>query len=244
MTADQESFDRHNKFQRNYFESADHRTLKRSGSVYLRRHVERMMEFAHIKPGMRVLEVGCGLGRYTFILADLGVKVEGLDLSPELLLQLQQINDAKYEIPTHGFDMVDCPPEMFGQFDAVIGFFVLHHVHDLDRCMEVAARLVKKGGAAAFLEPNPFNPLYYIQITLTPEMQWRGERGMLKMHPDVIFPSMQQGGLSSCSVERFGFFPPFITNLKFAARAEDLLEKVPVWKRALPFQLFGGRLRP
>lgn len=241
MTPGEEGFDRHNQFQRDYFERADHRTLKRAGSVYLRRHVEQMMKFADIEPGMRVLEVGCGLGRYTFLLAEMGVEVEGLDLSPQLLVQLQEINAGKYEIPTHGFDLVDSPPEMYGQFDAVIGFFVLHHVHELDRCMEVAARLVKPGGSVAFCEPNPFNPLYYIQITLTPEMRWKGERGMLKMHSDVLFPSMEKGGLAECAVNRFGFFPPFVTNLKFAPPVEDVIAGIPAIKRVLPFQLFGGK---
>lgn len=43
-------------------------------------------------------------------------------------------------------------------------------------------------------------------------------------------------------MERFGFFPPFVSNRSFGPPLEDVLEKVSVWKRALPFQLFGGRL--
>ena len=42
MKLDGEGVEAHNEFQRTYFENADHRTLRRSGSVYLRRHVERM----------------------------------------------------------------------------------------------------------------------------------------------------------------------------------------------------------
>jgi len=240
LKLDGEGVEAHNEFQRTYFENADHRTLRRSGSVYLRRHVERMMAYAGIEPGMRVLEVGCGLGRYTFILAELGVKVEGLDLSPQLLAQLQEINAGKYDIPTHGFDLVDAPAEMFGRFDAVIGFFVLHHVHQLDPVMQVASRLVKPKGSVCFLEPNPLNPLYYVQITLTPEMRWEGEKGIWKMYPDVIFPSMERAGLHPQEVERFGFFPPFVTNLPVGPALESAMEKV-FWNRALPFQLFGSR---
>ncbi|MGQ0679177.1 MAG: class I SAM-dependent methyltransferase [Actinomycetota bacterium] len=241
MNPGKEMFEQHNEFQRNYFEQADHRTLARAGSVYLRRHVDRMMRFAGIEPGMRVLEVGCGLGRYTFLLAERGIKVEGLDLSPQLLDRLERINDGRYSIPTHCFDLVDAPPEMNGAFDAVVGFFVLHHVHELKPCFEVAARLVKPGGSVAFLEPNPLNPLYYVQITLTPEMRWEGERGMLRMRPAVLFPAMSGAGLGRPSLERFGFFPPFVTNLPGALKLEDVLEKVPLWRPALPFQLFGGR---
>jgi 2-polyprenyl-3-methyl-5-hydroxy-6-metoxy-1,4-benzoquinol methylase len=241
MKLDHQRVGEHNEFQRNYFERARHRTLNRTESVYLRRHVAQMVSFAGIEPGMRVLEVGCGTGRYTLLLAELGVKVEGLDLSPQLLQQLQESNAGRYEIPTHGFDLAASPPEMFERFDAVIGFFVLHHVHELDLCLEVAAKLVKPGGSVAFLEPNPRNPLYYVQITLTPEMSWRGEKGIFKMRSRVLLPSMERAGLKDLSCRRFGFFPPFVTNLRFGPPLEDALEKIPLLEPLLPFQLFGGR---
>ncbi len=180
------------------------------------------------------------MGRYTFILAERGVKVEGLDLSPELLQRLQEHNAEGYDIPLHGFDLLECPPEMHGQFDAVIGFFVLHHVHDLDACFSTIAKLVRPGGRVAFLEPNPANPLYYVQILVTREMAWAGERGMLKMRPKHLVPTMQQAGLRPTSLQRFGYFPPFVTNRTWGARLETALERVPVWHGAHPFQLFGA----
>ncbi|MDQ3639902.1 MAG: class I SAM-dependent methyltransferase, partial [Actinomycetota bacterium] len=148
----------HNRYQRSYFERADHPSLKPTGSLYLRRHVEAMVRFAGIKAGERVLEVGCGMGRYTFLLAEMGIHVEGLDLSPQLLEKMKQYNEGGYDIPLHGFDLLECPPEMHGSFDAVIGFFVLHHVHDIEACFSTIGQLVRPGGRVAFLEPNPSNP--------------------------------------------------------------------------------------
>lgn len=240
MGSDDSSTLDHNRYQRDYFEGAEHVTLTRGDSPYLRRHVRQMMEFAGIKPGDRVLEVGCGLGRYTFILAQMGVRVEGLDLSPELVRRLDELNAGRYDIPLHGHDLVDAPEEMYGSYDAVIGFFVLHHVHDLGACFEVAAKLARPGGRVAFLEPNPLNPLYYVQITLTPEMRWKGEKGMFKMRDRILHPVMSRAGLTGITTRRFGFLPPFVTNLPFGERLESVLESVPVWERALPFQLVGG----
>ena len=62
MTAN-EATERHNRYQREYFENSDQRTLKPTGSLYLKRHVKAMIDFAEIKDGDRVLELGCGLGR-------------------------------------------------------------------------------------------------------------------------------------------------------------------------------------
>lgn len=242
MTAvDPDRTSEHNRSQREYFERAAHRTLRPTGSPYLRRHVDVMAEFAGISAGDKVLEVGCGMGRYTLLLAERGVAVEGLDLSPQLLEQLQECNAGRHEIPVHGFDIADCPPEMYGTFDAVVGFFVLHHVHDLAVCLDVLAKLVRPGGHVAFLEPNPINPLYYVQIALTPEMAWKGERGMLKMTTKDMYPVMAGAGLVDLRFRRFGLFPPFVTNRRIGARLESALEGVPLGAPSRPFHLFGGR---
>lgn len=236
-TARQNKIREHNTRQRNYFELTDQRTLRPTGSPYLRRHVNVMMEFAGIKPGDTVLEVGCGAGRYTLLLAEKGVRVEGLDLSPKVLEQLRSFNTGDYQIPLHAFDILECPPSMHGRFDHVIGFFVLHHVHDLSACFSKMRELVKPGGILCFIEPNPWSPLYYIQITFTPEMKWAQERGLLRMRPDVLGPIIAGAGLMSPSFGRFGFFPPFITNRRFGLAIESIFERVPVWNRFLPFQL-------
>jgi 2-polyprenyl-3-methyl-5-hydroxy-6-metoxy-1,4-benzoquinol methylase len=237
---DRDQADRHNLEQRRYFEGSDQRTLRRFGGLYLRRHTDAMREFAKIERGDRVLELGCGLGRYTMLLAEAGVAVEGLDLSPQLLEQLQEHNAGRYAIPTHGFDIIDAPKELYGTFDAVIGFFVLHHVHDLEACLAVATQLVKPGGRVAFLEPNPMNPLYYLQIFFTPEMRWPAERGMLKMTEKDMFPLMRNAGLTDVGLRRFGLFPPFVTNRKLGAKVESALDPLAPWHGFHPFQLFGG----
>ncbi|MEO6120996.1 MAG: methyltransferase domain-containing protein [Acidimicrobiales bacterium] len=231
----------HNRLQRSYFERAAHRTLRPTGSMYLRRHVDVMCDFVGISPGDKVLEVGCGMGRYTLLLAERGVAVEGLDLSPQLLEQLQACDGGAHDIPVHGHDIVDCPEEMYGTFDAVIGFFILHHVHDLEAVLAVLARLVRPGGRVAFLEPNPVNPLYYVQIGLTPEMNWKGERGMLKMTTRDMYPAMAEARLTELRFRRFGLFPPFVTNRRWGARLESALERVPLGSVSRPFHLFGGR---
>ena len=231
----------HSRSQRRYFEQNSHRTLKPTGSRYLRRHVDIMCDFAEIGAGDRVLEVGCGLGRYTLLLAERGVAVEGLDLSAQLLEELQTYNAGRFTIPTHALDILDCPPEMENAFDAVVGFFVLHHVHDLDACLRVLAGLVRPGGRVAFVEPNPVNPLYYVQITMTPEMNWQGERGMLKMRTGTCSRPWRRPASRELGFRRFGLLPPFAANRAIGAKVESALEKAPLGPLARPFHLFGGR---
>lgn len=232
--------DEHNRRQRQYFERSVKHTLVPTDSRYLRRQVDELLRFGSIFSGERVLEVGCGMGRYTFILAQRGVRVEGLELSPVLLDRLRAYNSGHYDIPLHCADILRHPPELAGQFDAVIGFFTLHHLHNLTQCFEAMARLLKSGGRVVFLEPNPYNPLYYVQILITRDMTWEGDRGIVHMRPSLIFRAMQSAGLSRLTMSRFGFFPPFLANRPWGSRLERPLERVSIWRALLPFQLFRG----
>ena len=73
--------EKHNETQRRYFATAEKRGMQPTGTPYLNRHVDELVRFAGIEPGQRVLEVGCGMGRYTLLLAERGIRVEGIDLS-------------------------------------------------------------------------------------------------------------------------------------------------------------------
>jgi SAM-dependent methyltransferase len=233
--------EKHNQLQRQYFEQNIKRTMQPAGTPYLRRHVDEVMQFAGIAPGQHILEVGCGMGRYTLILAERGVRVEGLDLSPVLLNRLREYDGGRFNIPLHCADVSQPPLELLGAFEGIVGFFTLHHLHGLVACFRAMVQLVQPGGQVVFLEPNPYNPLYYIQIAVTPTMTWQGEGGLVRMRPSLLFRAMEEAGLRCCQLKRFGFFPPFLANHRWGARVEALLERFPLWRSCLPFQIFKGQ---
>jgi SAM-dependent methyltransferase len=235
---DRSVLERHNRAQIEYFERAGRHAMRPTDSNYVERQVRRLVEFADLARGERVLDVGCGMGRYTFALADRGLAVEGLDLSGNLLEQFREFDAGRYGIPLHCADVVDPPDELRGRFDAVVGFFTLHHLHDLPGCLRAMGALAKPGGRIVFLEPNPLNPLYYIQMLLVPGMSWSGDRGILNMREQKVFGAMAAAGLVEPALKRFGFFPPFVVNRRLGPRLEDALEPVRLWRPFLPFQLF------
>jgi SAM-dependent methyltransferase len=230
----------HNAAQREYFERREKARMRPSGSPYINRHVDEMVRAAGLRPENRVLEVGCGMGRYTIPLAERGLLPEGLDLSPVLLDRLREFDGGRHDIQLHASDVANPDPALRGRYDAVIGFFALHHMHDLTRCFAGMAGLLRPGGRIVFLEPNAFNPLYYVQIALTTGMTWQGDGGLTRMRPPVVLGAMARAGLANLSVERFGFFPPFLSNRRWGRRLEAILESVSLLNPVLPFQLFRG----
>lgn len=232
-----EEIARHNETQLRYF-GALKANMMQGETPYTRRHVAEMLAFAKITEADRVLEVGCGMGRYTIPLLKAGVNVEGLDLSPFLLAKLREAAGAR-EVVLHEADIWRPPAALESRFDAAIGFFTLHHLHDLELCFTSMARLVRPGGRIAFLEPNALNPLYYVQVAVTPGMTWEGDRGIVDMRKGRVFRAMRHAGLTDLRVHRFGFFPPFLANTTWGAGVERVIEKISP-RAILPFQFFGG----
>lgn len=232
---------RHNADQRRYFERAPKRTMIPRPSRYLSRHIDELLSAAEIVPTDRVLEVGCGMGRYTLRLAERGIAIEGLDLSPVLLAQLAGYAGGTRPIPLHCADALDPPAELHGSFDVVVALFTLHHMYDPAAAMASMARLLRPGGRAAFVEPNPLNPLYYAQIAARPGMSWVGDGGIIKIRRRPMIGGLARAGFTDLYWRRFGFFPPGLTEGPLRG-LERPLEGFGPWRSLLPFQIFGGRL--
>ena len=149
--------------------------------------------------------------------------------------------DAGLDLPLHCADVLAPPEELGSRFDGVVGFFTLHHLHDLDAAIASMDRLLRPGGRFAFVEPNAFNPLYYAQIAATPGMSFRGERRLTSMRPGVIVPAQRHAGLRDVYVHRYGFFPPQVVNRRPGRAVERALERLRPLRPLSAFQLFVGR---
>ncbi len=227
----------HNRLQVEYFEKNYKARMEPRDSPYVRRQVGMAMAYSGLRPPQRLLEVGCGMGRYTFALAKLGFEVEGLDLTPKLLERFRAFESGPSRIPLHCGDIASPAPELRGRFDALIGFFVLHHMHDLRACFRGMSSVLRPGGTLLFIEPNPYNPLYYLQIAITPGMTWEGDKGILDMRKKLLLGAMHEAGLEAPDCRRFGFLPPSLVNLPGGLACEGVLERLtPPPLR--PFQLF------
>ncbi|MHB0977127.1 MAG: class I SAM-dependent methyltransferase [Candidatus Aquicultorales bacterium] len=241
MSNTPQSIQQHNAEQLAYYDGAKKPNMVPvESSPYLERHVDEVVKALDLTPNDRILEVGCGMGRYTLLMAKRGLNVEGLDLSDYLLKELRRHDGGRHNIPLHHTDLIDHPAELKGAFDAVVGFFMLHHVHDLELVFKAVVDLLKPGGRTAFIEPNPYNPLYYIQMLVTPGMTWKGDKGIVNMRPKKIIPAMASRGFEQVALKRFGFFPPFVSNTAGGAKVEKMMERPRILRPFGAFQLFKG----
>jgi 2-polyprenyl-3-methyl-5-hydroxy-6-metoxy-1,4-benzoquinol methylase len=204
---------------------------------YAQRHLDVVLRAARVAPGDRVVDVGCGPGKYTVGLAARGFDVTGLDLTPALLEQLRKTAPGVTAVQG---DLVDPPAHLHGSFDAVTGFFVLHHLDDLDAAVAGGRLLARPGGRVVFIEPNAWFPGFYLQVTLTQGMGWRAEKGIVHMRAARLRRAVAAAGLRDIEVTTFGAFPPVLANKRWGRRLEARLENVPGWDGAKAFVVVSG----
>ncbi|MFA6092451.1 MAG: methyltransferase domain-containing protein [Elusimicrobiota bacterium] len=94
--------------------------------------------------GMRVLDAGCGMGRYARIARSLGAEVVALDLSDGILRLVAQSERDPLLHLVQG-DLLH-PPFQDGVFDAAYSLGVLHHTPDARKACSSVARWVRPGG--------------------------------------------------------------------------------------------------
>jgi 2-polyprenyl-3-methyl-5-hydroxy-6-metoxy-1,4-benzoquinol methylase len=116
---------------------------------------EYALHRAGLRPGMRVLDVGCGPGDVSFVAARLVGStgtVRGVDAAADIVEVArsraveQGLSHVSFEHTTIGDIVLDEP------FDAVVGRLILMHLPDPVSALRQLASLVRPGGVMVFCE--------------------------------------------------------------------------------------------
>ena len=152
-------------------------------NLFMREYLFKKLGNLH---GKRVLDFGCGEGDLTTLLAGMGAKVTGVDISPDL------IRLAKEQCRLDGtdkqvrFEVRDLSEKPFKKdsFDFVVCNTVLHHV-DIKKILPNIIESLCHNGVVIMVEPVAFLPwlqrirdLAPVEKDISPEERQLGEEDL------------------------------------------------------------------
>ncbi len=108
---------------------------------YVFKYGEDLLNLLQAKPGDKILDLGCGTGYLTNLIAETGADVSGIDSSKEM------INLAKQNYPALKFELMNAADFNFNEkFDAVFSNAVLHWVLKKEEAVSCVYNNLKKNG--------------------------------------------------------------------------------------------------
>jgi 2-polyprenyl-3-methyl-5-hydroxy-6-metoxy-1,4-benzoquinol methylase len=182
--------------------------------------------------GRDVLDFGCGHGMAAVILARMGARVSGFDLSSGYIreaLQRAEANDVRVNFVQADAELL---PFSDQSFDRVWGSAILHHL-DIRRAGQEIFRIMRPGAVAVFCEPCGANRLLNwarSRFQHRSQKRTRDERPLMTRDLEIL-----RGIFRSVSVEGYQFLSAAakVVDGRWLCRSLDAIDSIVL--RRVPF---------
>lgn len=157
----------------------EERLLAKHGQVEFRTTMKYIHDF--LEPGMRILEIGAGTGRYSLELAKEGYRVDAVELTERNIEVFKSKMQADACVRVMQGNAVDLSMYEDATFDITLSLGPMYHLFEEDskkKALEEAVRVTKKGGIvfAAYC----MNEATVIQYCFRKETIWEDrKKGLL-----------------------------------------------------------------
>ncbi|OYU95451.1 MAG: hypothetical protein CFE21_09915 [Bacteroidetes bacterium B1(2017)] len=203
-----------------------------STRIRYERRCDALIECMTKNENESVLEIGCGTGEVSFMLAQKTNKnVLGTDLCvPFIEGATQQFIHPKLSFEVLNFNEID---SFTGRkFDYLVGNGILHHLYyNLDAALINLKKLLTPTGKIIFWEPNLSNPYIYLIFTY-PSLRKKAslEPDEMAFSKKFIEDKLRTAGFTKINVSYRDFLLPGIPEalVKPSIVIGDVVEKIPV----------------
>ena len=131
-------------------------TRKKSDSLHNKSIKENLMNLVGNIKGLKVLDLGCGVGEFAKYFSDNGAKsVMGIDISEKVLEYANKNNNAD-NIEYRKMDIVNLD-KLAEKFDVVFSDMVVNYIEDYNKLLKDIYNILKPGGILVFSQVHPIS---------------------------------------------------------------------------------------
>ncbi|MGH2561471.1 MAG: methyltransferase domain-containing protein [Thermomicrobiales bacterium] len=122
--------------------------------------LRRTDEALRLAPGSVVLDAGCGAGQFAIAFAEMGCRVTGVDLAPEMIARARAHAEARGVEVNWRVGEVGALSDPLAVYDAIHARMVLLFVPDVPAALREFRRVLKPGGRLYASVPGALSPIY------------------------------------------------------------------------------------
>ncbi len=131
------------------------------------RYISMLLDITGFRQGLKILDVGCGVGAEILELSYLGADCVGLDTGQSNIRLIKAVKDHfKLENPTVIYGNSCGLPFYDNTFDVVMSFEFFEHVADPHLAMKEQMRVLKPGGRFIIEQANFLDPLLLFNLLI------------------------------------------------------------------------------
>ncbi len=202
-----------------------------AGKLRIQRRVGMIMKEGNISKGKLALEIGCGTGVISKLLACSQATIIATDIFDEFLT-IAKKNNSHAHLMFQKSDAHTLISFKDSTFDVIYGVSILHHL-EAQKALKSMHRVLKPGGFILFSEPNMLNPQIAIQKNIPFIKSWLGdspdETAFFRWQAHSLLKAQ---GFRAIRITPFDFLHPAIPDIfaKPLLRLGNMLEKIPLLK--------------
>lgn len=144
------------------------------------KYIQMLLDLVAFREGIKILDVGCGVGAEVIELSCLGANCVGLDADKDRIRLINQVRD-DFGLNVTGVYGDACHlPFDDETFDVVMSFEFFEHVADLDAAMKEQIRVLRRGGRLIIEQGNLLNPFGLFDLLVKYPRRTHGKYGGIK----------------------------------------------------------------
>ena len=204
--------------------------------------LEFLIKLLNNPKGKKILDLGCGTGKFGLKLAKMSNEVIGIDISKNSI-KIANKTAEKYQIKSFKGIVDNFKKARYQNFfDYVLAVNLIHHTDDIDIILNNIKSSLKQNGVLVVFEINPFNPLYIPFLISCGQIKSHLTKEYLRSNIFSLRNLLKRNGFEILEIKKWCLLPTAFYNYSLKIKSlNEFLNKIPVIKLFSAFHVISCR---